>query len=80
MRRIRFYLRTLIAEYSDRTGERLTYSDLYEKTGVSTNTLSHMVNNVQQMVALNVLERLCDFFDCELHDLMRLEPADEHTD
>ena len=73
MREVRFHLRTLIAKYEDATGNRLTYRDLSNATGISTNTISHLANNDQKMVGLTVLERLCAFFGCELHDLMRLE-------
>lgn len=77
MRQIKFYLRTLIAQKSDQLGTRLTYSDIRDETGISTNTLSHIATNVQSRVDMSVLERLCDFFGCELHDLMRLDPPAE---
>ena len=72
MRRIRFHLRTPMAEYGDRRGQRLTYDELTASTGISTNSLSHIANNKQKMFARSVLERLCDFFGCELSDLMDL--------
>lgn len=74
MRHIGFHLRTLIAKHEDRTGERLSYRDLADKTGISTTTITALANNARELVSLRVLESLCDFFDCELHDLMRLEP------
>ena len=73
MRELRFYLRTLMAQHSDRTGERLTYDTLNEATGISPNTLSRMATNQQSRFDKDVLERLCDFFGCELHDLLHLE-------
>ena len=75
MRRIRFHLRTAMAQHSDVTGHRITYDVLRRETGISPNTLSHIANSKLQRVDLGVLERLCDFFGCELHDLMRLEDA-----
>lgn len=81
MRRLRVHLRTLIAQYTDRTGERLTYEKLHEATGISTNTLSRLVNNRQELLDRSVLERLCDFLDCELDAIVRLEPkADSGPD
>ena len=77
MRKIKFHLRTLIAQHSDHTGQKLTYAKLSSATGLSTNTISHIANNKQGFVSLSVLERLCDFFGCELHDLMRLDPLAE---
>ena len=75
MRKVKVHLRTMIAQYMDRTGERLTYLKLSAATGVSTNTISHLVNNKQELLDRSVLERLCDFFGCELHDLVSLEHA-----
>jgi len=76
-RRIRFYLKVVIAIRESRTGENLTYEVISNATGVSSSTLSHMATNQQRRVDLSVLERLCDFFGCELSNLMRLEPAEE---
>lgn len=76
-RRIRFYLKLLIATHEARTGENLTYEVISDATGVSSSTLSHMATNQQRRVGLSVLERLCQFFGCELHELMRLKPAEE---
>lgn len=76
MRKIKFYLRTLIAEQSDKTGQKLTYSVLSKATNTSTNTLSHIANNSQKRVDLEVLLRLCTYFQCELSDLMRIELPD----
>jgi len=73
MKQIRFYLRTLIAKRSDAAGEHLTYGKLSEATGVSPTTISHLVTNQQGRIDLITLEKLCDFFGCELRDLMRLE-------
>jgi DNA-binding Xre family transcriptional regulator len=77
MRHIGFHLRTLIAKYEDSTGERLSYRDLARETGVSTTTITALANNDRELVSLRVLESLCAFFDCELRDLMRLEPPAE---
>lgn len=73
-RKIKFHLRTLMAQQTDRTGSRVTYEVLSRETGISSSTLSRMANNKQSLIALSVLERLCEFFGCELNDLMRLEP------
>ena len=74
MRKARFYLKTLMGQFSDRTGTRVSYRVLSNATGISTSTLSHLATNKQTLISLSVLERLCDFFGCELHDLVRLEP------
>lgn len=77
VREFRFHLKLLIAHYEERTGNRLTYRDLSEATGISTNTIYKIANNQQRMVHLSVLERLLDFFHCDLEDLLSLEPEYE---
>jgi putative transcriptional regulator len=76
-RRISFFLKVLIAKYETKTRTNLTYQDLTDATGIATSTLSRIATNKQRRVDLSVLERLCAFFDCELQDLMRLEPPAE---
>jgi DNA-binding Xre family transcriptional regulator len=68
-----------MGQHSDKIGRRVTYDAIREATRISSNTLSHIATNKQQMVSLDVLERLCDFFGCELQELMRLEPPAEES-
>jgi DNA-binding Xre family transcriptional regulator len=68
-----------MAQHGDRTGQKVTYRLLSEKTGVATSTLSRIANNQQTMVSLVVIEHLCDFFGCELSELMRLESPDAQS-
>jgi putative transcriptional regulator len=77
MRQIKSHLRTLIAKHSVKTGKRLSYRDLYSEIGISPNTLSLLANNRQKLFDRSVMERLCDFFGCELHDLIRLEDIED---
>jgi len=71
-RHVRFRLKVLIALYAEKTRSKLTYQDLSDATGISTNTITRLANNKLSRVALNTLEQLCDFFSCELSDLARL--------
>ena len=79
-RKLTLRLRTLMANYSDDRGRRLTLQELSQGTGISMSTLSHLCNDRQRLLDRSVLERLCDFFDCGLHDLVRLEPIGESTE
>ena len=38
-------------------------------TGVSKNTLSRLANDHVDMVGISVVDRLCDYFDCQPGDL-----------
>lgn len=43
-------------------------TDLCEKAGISSSTLAKLGKN--EMVALDVLERICDFLCCDIGDIL----------
>ena len=44
--------------------------ELSRQTGIRQGTISDYVNNTFKMINKEHLEILCDFFDCELNDLV----------
>jgi len=46
-------------------------------TGLSKNTLARLANDRADLVALNTMDRLCAFFDCQPGDLFIYVPASE---
>ncbi|MCL4300580.1 MAG: helix-turn-helix domain-containing protein [Anaerolineae bacterium] len=67
---IKFRLKELIAEKERREGVKITYRDLKEATGINLNTVTAMANNRMKHVGLNTIERLTDFFNCAVGDLI----------
>jgi len=67
---IQFRLKELIAEKERKERTKITYRDLKEATGINMNTLTAMANNNMKQVALSTIERLTDYFKCEISDLM----------
>lgn len=55
-------LRVLIAEKEQAEKRRLTYRELSEKTGISTNSISKIANDQFSMIGLKTLNALCNFF------------------
>lgn len=55
-------------------GRRITLNELAKATGISRMTLSRMINNEGYSTVTSHLDRLCAFFDCELHELIRYSP------
>ncbi len=43
-------------------------TDLVEKIGISSSTLAKMGKN--EVVSMEILERLCNYFNCQLSDLV----------
>ena len=76
---LRFRLRTLMGAWSDQHGQRLTYADLTEATGIAASTLSHLAQNKSRRIDASTIERLCEFFRCGLDDLMVLEDDPDET-
>lgn len=73
---VQFRLKEIMAKHERLTGQKVTYRALRDATGISTNTLQRMGKNQQKMVGLSVIDRLCEFFDCEPGDLIVRIPDD----
>lgn len=73
MKKLKFRLRELMAERTRKTGKPCTYRIIYDVTGVSPNTLSAMAQGDMKMVGISVLERLLDYFDCDVAELLVYE-------
>ena len=59
----------LMAAKSRRDRRRITYDDIYFHTKVSKTALTRLANDREKRVALNIIDRLCDYFDCQPGDL-----------
>ena len=55
-------------------GRKITLSELAEATGISRMTLSRMINNNGYSTVTSHLDKLCAFFECELHELIKYVP------
>ena len=62
-------LRELMAVKGQRERRKITYDDILTQTGVSKNTLTRLANDRAAMVGISVIDRLCDYFDCQPGDL-----------
>jgi DNA-binding Xre family transcriptional regulator len=67
-------LRILMAEKATRDGRSAaTYRAINESTGISTSTLSKWANNAITSYDKNHIAKLCEFFECDIKDLLILE-------
>jgi putative transcriptional regulator len=66
---IRFRLMELMAEKQFREGRRTSITEMAEQSGVSRVTLSKMINQRGYCTGTDTLDKLCEYFDCELVDL-----------
>ena len=51
--------------------KKLTKTEMRIKAGISTNVLAKMGKG--EKVSLDVIERLCDYFDCNVGDVISFE-------
>jgi len=70
-------LRELMAIRGRQTRRKVTYDLIREVTGLSKNTLARLANDRSDLVALNTMDRLCVFFDCQPGDLFIHVPTPE---
>lgn len=75
-------LREAMDTYRERTGMRLTYELIAEKTGISIATLQSLAARSSYNTRLSTIERLCKFFACHPSDLLELreDASDELND
>ncbi len=62
-------LRELIGAKARQERRKITYDDILAHTGVNKNTLTRLANDRAEMVGLSVMDRLCDYFECQPGDL-----------
>ncbi len=50
--------------------KRITATEISEKTGITRGTIRRLYHETAQRVDLDVLDKLCVYFDCEPGDLL----------
>jgi putative transcriptional regulator len=76
-RKLRNRLLELLTEKERKERRRIPQAEVARAIGVSNNTMSNWMRNSQDKLDISVVERLCDYFRCELSDLLVLEEVDE---
>jgi DNA-binding Xre family transcriptional regulator len=66
---IRFRLSELIADKQFREGRRITLIEIAAATGINRMTLSRMLNTKGYNTVTDNLDRLCQYFGCQVGEL-----------
>lgn len=53
---------------------RITLNELAKETGISRMTSSRIIHNQGYSTVTSHLDKLCQFFECELHELIKYVP------
>jgi len=67
---IRYHLKHLLADMEFKVGRRVGLKEVSEKTGIHKSTLSRIANQKASNTTIGNLEKICQFFDCEIQDLV----------
>ena len=70
---IRVQLRKAMNEYREKTGMRLTYLELSQKTGLTVETLQAIATRPNYNTTLKAIDKICVALECPLATLLTLE-------
>ena len=77
---IRNRFRILLAQKEVRDGRRYTYDDIMATTGISRQTIASYATASVSRYDSKTLKAFCDFFDCELSELLEYPPVTRQQD
>lgn len=72
-RRVRNRLLELIQERERKIGRRVKQRDIAEFAGVTDHTIINWIRNDVTRYDAQMIERLCDYFNCDISDLLYFE-------
>ncbi len=70
---MRSQFRILLATKEHREGRSISLREVVRDTGVPISTVMGMANNTIKRVPLDELNRLCEYFNCDVGDLLKRE-------
>lgn len=71
---IRFRVKQRIADRQFQTGRHTSLTEVARAIGVTRGTLSKMANQSDYNATLNLVDRLCTYFDCEVGEIIERVP------
>lgn len=66
-------LKDVLDAYHERTGERLTYAKLSQRTGLSVATIESLATRPGYNTRLSTIEKLCESLCCQPGDLLEYQ-------
>lgn len=77
---MRSQLRTLLAAKSEQEGRTISLREVVRETKVPISTVMGMANNTIRRVPLDELNQLCEYFDCDVGDILKRKVVIDTTD
>jgi len=69
-----YHIKDLMLRKSAEVKRRITYADITEETGISRVTLTRMASKIGHKVNIDVIEKLCTYFNVTPDRLMTIIP------
>ena len=69
-------LRRLLADKAHHEGRTISLREVVRKTDVPISTVMGMANNTIKRVPLDELNTLCNYFNCDVGDILKRETVD----
>lgn len=76
--RNRFF--TLLGKKEQQLGRRITNTEISKATGISHPAVARWIRNEVTEAEFKVLAAFCEYFDCEIGDLLYIERDTEEQD
>jgi putative transcriptional regulator len=74
---VRSNIKVLVAQKSQREKRRITLRTVIQETGINKHTIYAIANDTLREYPVDVMARLCEYFNCDLSDLLFLEEVEE---
>lgn len=74
---MRSNLKVLVAQKSQREKRRISLLTVAEETDINKYTIYAIANDTLREYPVDVMSKLCEYFGCDLSDLLYLEEAPE---
>ena len=71
---LRFKIKELLAKKEFEEGRRITLTEVAEQAGIHRMTLSKIINQKGYSTVTDNLDKLCDYFECRIEDLVEYIP------
>jgi len=65
----------LVAQKEMREGRRIRNKEIAEAVGVAEHTVARWIKNDVTKIDVPVLEAFCEYFDCDVGDLLYMEQS-----
>ena len=60
----------ILSEKERKENRKISYSDIFQETGIATSTLSKWATNKVRKYDADTIEKLCKFLECQPGDLI----------